>query len=108
MDGIRAMVDRVIAQAHLPCLGVGSLSEFGDTHADLADLRERLGTPLRQAVIRTIQTAQTQGDIDPDLDAAQTAAFLMANVAGIRLAARGGADETELQSLGRLALRALR
>jgi len=63
---------------------------------------------LRNAVTARIREAQQQGDVPAALDAGHVAAFLLANVAGIRLAARGGADDAELEALGRLALQALR
>jgi AcrR family transcriptional regulator len=107
IDGIRAMMDRVVREARRPCLGVGSISEFGGSNAELAGLRERMGKPLRKAISEKIREAQAQGDVDPRLDAAQAAGFLIANISGIRLAARGGAGGAELEALGLLALRAL-
>src|SRR5690606_511005 len=36
MDGIRAMLERVVAEARQPCLGVNSISEFGGSRPELA------------------------------------------------------------------------
>jgi hypothetical protein len=43
-----------------------------------------------------------------DLEPHHAAGFLIANVAAIRIAARGGAGDTELRALVRLALQALK
>jgi AcrR family transcriptional regulator len=94
------------AQAFAP--GISSISEFGDSREDLSRLHEAAGRVLRNAVTARIREAQQQGDVPAALDAGHVAAFLLANVAGIRLAARGGADDAELEALGRLALQALR
>ena len=107
-DGLRQMMARVVAEAHKPCLGISSISEFGDSREDLSRLHEAAGRVLRNAVTARIREAQQQGDVPAALDAGHVAAFLLANVAGIRLAARGGADDAELEALGRLALQALR
>jgi AcrR family transcriptional regulator len=108
IDGIRAMMERVVDEAHRPCLGVGSISEFGRSSEELGRLHESRGKALRGALSGKIREAQAQGDANPGLDAEQAAGFLVANIAGIRLSARGGADDRELQALGRFALQVLR
>ncbi|MGB3069113.1 MAG: TetR/AcrR family transcriptional regulator [Ottowia sp.] len=108
IDGLRAMVERVVAEARTPCLGVYSVTEFGGSSDELVSLREGLGEVLAEAVGEKIRQAQAQGDVDPLLDAAQAAAFLVANIAAIRIAARGGADDAQLQALGQMVLRVLR
>ncbi|MEJ0024686.1 MAG: TetR/AcrR family transcriptional regulator [Rhizomicrobium sp.] len=108
IEALRRMIGRVVAAARKPCLGVGSIGEFGDGRKDLAKTRDAAGRALRAAVIAKVREAQADGDVAADLDPKQAAGFLLANVAAIRLAARGGAGDAELRALGRLALRALR
>jgi len=108
IDGLGSMMARVVAEARRPCLGVSSISEFGSSNKDLCRLHESRGRALRKALSAKIAQAQAQGDVNSLLDAEQAAAFLVANVAGIRLSARGGAGDAELKALGQLALQALR
>lgn len=108
MDGIAAMLRRVAETADQPCLGVGSICEFGVTRPDLAAVHAPAGRALRDAVANRVRDAQAEGDAAPGLDAEAVAEFLMANIAGIRIAGRGGADRASLDGLAALALRALR
>ncbi|RZT29016.1 TetR/AcrR family transcriptional regulator [Cupriavidus agavae] len=108
IDGIYRMMGRVVRTAHTPCLGVGSISEFGDKQDELNAIRAELGMPLSAALIATIAQAQADGDAQNDADPKLLAAFLLASIAALRISARGGAGPDELESLGQLALRALR
>jgi TetR/AcrR family transcriptional repressor of nem operon len=107
IDGLRQLVARVVSEARQPCLGVGSVNEFGNSRADLNVLRASSGQRLRKALTAKIRAAQQDGDLDAPLAPEHGAAFLLANVAAIRIAARGGADDAELKVLGQLALKAL-
>ena len=107
IDGLRAMMNRVVHEARRPCLGVGSISEFGDSEPELTIMREGIGKFLLKALTKRVQEAQAQGDVSREVDAEQAASFLVANIAAIRLSARGGASDPELASLGRLAMRVL-
>jgi AcrR family transcriptional regulator len=107
IDGIARLLARVVAEASRPCLGIGSVSEFGDTKPELAQIREAAGRPLRDALVDSVREAQRQGDIAADLGARYAAAFLLAQIAAIRLAARGGASDAELRAHAKLALKAL-
>lgn len=108
IDGIRAAMERVVSVARTSCLGVNSICEFGDSKPDLAELLTTLDRSLRAAFIERIQEAQGLGDLADDLDPDLVMDFLVASFSGIRVAARGGATDKQLQDLGRLALRALR
>ena len=108
MDGIEAMLRRVVETADQPCLGVGSICEFGASHPDLAEVHATLGAPLRAMVAARVRDAQDQGDICPNLEPEAAADYLIATIAGIRVAGRGGAARASLSNLAALALRALR
>src|SRR5258708_29152260 len=108
IDGIRAMIERVVLNASQACLGVNSICEFGRSRKELANIHGCAERPLREAIVDRIREAQAKGDVAPSLDADEAAVFIFANFAGIRIAARGGARADQLQALGRLALRALR
>jgi AcrR family transcriptional regulator len=108
VDGLRAMVERVAAEARQACLGVNSICEFGRSRADLTEIHDAAGRSLRAAVAERVRQAQAEGDVDPTLDPPTIAGFFESSFAGIRIAARGGADDAHLRALGDLALRALR
>lgn len=108
IDGLRAMTDRVVAEASNPCLGVGSICEFGTSRADLEEIKGAAAAVLYNAIAERVREAQEQGDVSADLDPTAVAGFFDSSFAGIRIAARGGADQKQLQLLGNLALRALR
>jgi AcrR family transcriptional regulator len=108
IDGIRAMVDRVVAHARDACLGVGSICEFGRSRPELVAIRDAADRAMRATVVATIAQAQTEGDVAPDLNPDTVASFVVASFSGLRIAARAGAGDAELQALGDLALRALR
>jgi AcrR family transcriptional regulator len=107
-DGIRQLIERVVAEAHQPCLGIGSINEFGSSREELARTAEAAGRTLRGAICAKIREAQRDGDVASQLDPEHATGFLLANVAAIRISARGGTATAELEALGQLALRALR
>lgn len=108
VDGIEAMLRRVVETADQPCLGVGSTLEFGVSRPDLIEINAPLGKALREAIAARLRDGQREGDVAPELDSEATADFLIANIAGIRVAGRGGADRAALTGLAEMALRALR
>jgi AcrR family transcriptional regulator len=107
IDGLQAMLDRVADNAATACLGVASLCEFGSSRPDLAAINEAAGRPLLAAIAKRIRAAQVEGDISAEVEPKEAAEFLIASIAGIRVAARSGARGKRLRSLGSLALRAL-
>jgi TetR/AcrR family transcriptional repressor of nem operon len=107
-DGIKAVVGRVVTEARRGCLGVNSICEFGNRKPDVNEIHAAAERSLRTAFVERVREAQGAGDISPELDPDSVADFLSASFAGIRIAARGGAGDAQLQALGRMALRALR
>lgn len=108
IDGITAMTERVVERARLACLGVNSICEFGQSRAELTALHYAAGQRLIKAIVACIKQSQAENDVDKSLSPVGAAEFLIASIAGIRIAARGGAANEDLQSLGRLAIRAIR
>lgn len=108
IDGLKAMIERAITNAQLACLGIGSVCEFGRTRPDLSDIHDAADRALRAAIAALARQAQIEGDVAADVDPDVVAGFLAANIAAIRIAARGGADASQLQALACMALRALR
>lgn len=107
IDGIKAMFRRVVKTAHQPCLGVGSICEFGVSRPDLAAVNKPLAKALRAAIAARVRDAQRDGDVASNLEPEAVSEFLIANIAGIRVAGRGGAKRATLTGLADMALRAL-
>lgn len=107
-DGLRAMLDRVVATAQVACLGVGSICEFGRTRPDLSAVHDAADLALRSAIGAQARRAQHEGDVAADIDPEIMVGFLTATIAAIRVSARGGADSGQLQAHADMALRALR
>jgi TetR/AcrR family transcriptional repressor of nem operon len=108
IDAINAMLRRVVETAYQPCLGVGSICEFGVSRPDLAEVHAPLAKTLRDAIAARVRDAQRDGDVASNLDPEAAAEFLIANIAGIRVAGRGGANRAALTGLADIALKALR
>ena len=108
IDGIYAMLRRVVETADQPCLGVSSIYEFGASRPDLKEINARLARSFRGVVAGRVRDAQREGDVAAGLDPEAVTEFLIANIAGIRVAGRGGADGAALSGLADMTLRALR
>ncbi len=105
LDGVRAMIERVIANARQSCLGVNSICEFGRSRPELVEIHDAAARTIQATIVEYVRHAQAEGEISPDLDPKEVAGFLVANFAGVRIAARGGADDKQLRTLGQLMLR---
>ncbi|WP_395337246.1 TetR/AcrR family transcriptional regulator [Novosphingobium sp. BL-8H] len=108
VDGIAAMVARVVREADVACLGVGSIAEFGCSNRELNTINAAAERALRAGIVAQVQQAQEEGDLAGSVDPDAAATYLIASFAGIRLAARGGADSAHLEGLGAMVMRALR
>lgn len=108
IDGLAAFLNRVVDEAELGCLGLGSIVEFGRRRPELADAGAGLDQSLRKALAERVEAGQDEGDIAKDLDPDQLARFLINALFGLRIAARSGATREQLRSQASLTLRALR
>jgi TetR/AcrR family transcriptional regulator, transcriptional repressor for nem operon len=108
IDGIAAMLRRVVKTAAEPCLGVGSIYEFGTSRPELAEIKAPFARAFHQALTERIRDAQREGDAASNRDPETVARFLSTNIAGIRVAGRAGADQIALSAIGEMALQVLR
>ncbi len=106
-DGIAAMLARVVATAHVPCLGTQSVCEFGTGDPELEAIHHSAQSRLSHALSATVAEAQRQGEVPRDLDPAAVAAFLQGCILSLRMAGRGGAGRPTLDAMAQLALRSL-
>lgn len=111
LAGMERMLKRVVSEARTPCLGVGSIAEFGSEGEgtdELNRIRDAAGSTLRKALVARVREGQEAGEIAAGLDANHAAGFLLANIGAIRLAGRGGASDAELRALAKFSLQALK
>jgi AcrR family transcriptional regulator len=108
LEGVEALLDRVISEAQRACLGVSSVCEFSSTKEEITKIREHAGSRLHDAVKHNIINARTKGQLSGALNPDHGAAFIVASVATIRLAARGGASAEVLNALKGFTLQALK
>jgi AcrR family transcriptional regulator len=108
IDGIRAMLYRVVDEVSIGCLGLGSMVEFGRMAPEVVEVRAESGAYLANAMLETLQKARAQGDINPELDLEQLATFFITTTANIRLAARAETTPAHLAAMADLAMRVVR
>jgi hypothetical protein len=60
IDGIKTMIDRVVREAGVPCLGVGSIAEFGCTRPELTKINAAADGVLRAAMVESVRRAQAE------------------------------------------------
>ncbi|WP_321921871.1 TetR/AcrR family transcriptional regulator [Paraburkholderia guartelaensis] len=108
LAGIEALLLGLVAddedERALGCMGVVAMSEFGAADPELVALRNKVAPRLSKRLVERIREGQACGEIDPDLDARQAAAFVLMTMQGIQLAARGGSDAKSLRALARFAI----
>lgn len=108
VQGLRDMLEALAADDDalraLGCMGVGSACEFGSAEPQLTDLREKSSTYLRSRLVKRIREGQAAGEIASTFNASEAASYLMMSMTGIQVAARSGANVTELRRLARFAV----
>lgn len=107
IEGVVRMIERVVREASIVCLGVASTGEFGCMSKELNDLRQENGRKISHALAERLRQSQAEGDLSLDLDIETMTGFVMASIAGIRLAARAGASASHLGDLGESVVNAL-
>lgn len=90
------------------CMGIGATCEFGRSDQEVTLLIETADRALSSAFEHRLAAAKASGEIASDLDVRAATDFLKANLAGIKLAARGGASPETLRSIARMAIRSLK
>jgi TetR/AcrR family transcriptional repressor of nem operon len=112
LDSLKAVIEQAVAKAIADpapaCLGVSAVCEFGHADPEVTMLTDTAGRLLFSAFERRLVEARAAGDIAADIDATDAANFLRATLAGLKIAARGGASPDELRGIARTALRSLR
>jgi len=112
LAGIEALVIGIIA-ADKPtrergCMGVGSISEFGNTDPDLVTLRAKSGGALHKALIEQLRHAQAANEIGANVDIERAALFVETTMFGLQVAAKAGASLQALRDTAAFAIANLR
>jgi AcrR family transcriptional regulator len=90
------------------CLGVGATCEFGTADREVTAAIAIADKALQGALERRIHEGKAAGEIGADVDARTAAQFIKATLAGIKVAARGGAPADALRNIARMAVRSLK
>ncbi|WP_232383445.1 TetR/AcrR family transcriptional regulator [Actinomadura violacea] len=89
------------------CLVVNTMIEMAPRDPDVKE-RLRRDQARRLAALRAaVEAGQRSGEIDAGRDAGALAHFVVAAIAGMRVAARGGADEATLRGIADTAMAAV-
>jgi len=89
------------------CLGVGSIIEFSREDADINALNDAAGLAVIAAFADRVRDGVAAGQFDPKLDAEAAARLLLTLRSGLKVSARGGADQGQLRDIACLGLQAL-
>ncbi|WP_426436149.1 TetR/AcrR family transcriptional regulator [Bradyrhizobium genosp. P] len=90
------------------CMGVNSVSEFGNTDLDLVKLRTRSSRLLHKPLIERLRAAQDAGEIGRSVDIEDAARFVAMTMLGLQVAARAGESIQALRKAAGFAVAGLR
>ena len=89
------------------CMGVNAVCEFGRSDPDVTPLGETEGLRLKTALEKALRKAKAKGEIGRAVNIRTAGHFLMATLAGMKVTAKAGADQTALKDIAAFALRSL-
>jgi TetR/AcrR family transcriptional regulator, transcriptional repressor for nem operon len=95
------------AEPDAGCLGLGSITEFGRSDAEINAINDASARTLLTALATHIRDGVATGEMG-DVDPQEAAYFLLAVRSGLKVAARSGAGFDALRAIARMALRSLR
>jgi len=90
------------------CLGLAATCEFGERDPEIAAIGNAASANLQTALEAIVRRAKALGETAPDVDPKTAALFLSSSLAGLKIAARGGATREALAAIARTAVRCLR
>lgn len=90
------------------CMGLGAISEFGQSDHEIASLIDTAERTLLSALQYRIEDGKSRGEISAGVDARAGAEFVSAILSAIKLAARGGASPQTLRNIAQMAIRSLK
>jgi TetR/AcrR family transcriptional regulator, transcriptional repressor for nem operon len=112
LKGLEAMLDLAvslaIADPEPKCLGISAVCEFGRSDPEVTMITDMASRTMLFGLERRISEARASGEISKRVDAQIAAQFIMATLAGIKIAARAGATAESLRGIARMAIRGLK
>ncbi|MDL4772166.1 MULTISPECIES: TetR/AcrR family transcriptional regulator [Thermomonosporaceae] len=109
-DKVRTLLDRAVDPTEgdpIGCLVVNSMVEMAPSDPAIAGRLERDRLRRFEALRAAIGAGVRAGEIDPGRDAGALAHFMIATIAGMRVASRGGAGRDVLKAIADTAMTAL-
>jgi TetR/AcrR family transcriptional repressor of nem operon len=109
-EKLRALFQETIdppADDPIGCLVVNSLVELAPRDEEINAALARDQTRRHEALHAALAAAKRDGELRGNADPEALAHFIMATISGMRVMARGGADQTVLTSIATTALTAL-
>lgn len=89
------------------CLVVNSLVELAPRDEEIGAVLARDQARRHEALRAALDSARRDGELPPTADPAALAHFVMATISGMRVIARGGADQAALTAVADTALAAI-
>ena len=104
---LHGFIDEAMADPARSCLGVHSIAELGTSAEDVNAVSAAISGKILRAFESRLREGIAEGSVRPDTDPAVGASYLLATLAGLKVAARGGSTANDLFAIANLALRAL-
>jgi TetR/AcrR family transcriptional regulator, transcriptional repressor for nem operon len=112
LAGIEALVVGVIvldrSAREKGCMGVGSISEFGNSDVELAKLRTKSSGVLHKALVERLQDAAAAGEIRETVDIEHAARFVETIILGLQVEAKAGMSAQVLRDTAAFAIAGMR
>jgi len=112
LAGIEAMLIGLFASGKAArekgCMGINSISEFGNADADLNTFRAEGARSQHQAIVEQLREAQAAGEIGKTADVERAAKFVETTMAGLQIGAKAGTGPKDLRDTASFAIALLR
>jgi AcrR family transcriptional regulator len=105
---LRGAVERAASMPSPSCLGVAAICEFGRSDPEISTVSDAAGHRVRSLLEQCLSKAKEDGEIAQEVDVREAAAFILAALVGIKVAARARAPLESLRGIARMTLRGLR
>ncbi len=99
--------DRIDNAVPRGCFMMNTASEMGQTDPEIAKVVNDSLTRFRSVFQAAVEQAQREGEIPPERDAAELAAYLVTCMGGLRTMVKAGADDKLVKSTVNIMLGAL-
>ena len=95
------------AERRLGCMGINAICEFGGADAEVAAASRPAGALLDATLLGLVREAKAKHEIPASVDEAAAVRFLQTALAGLKVAAKGGASPAMLNETAAFAIKAL-